>query len=153
LHAAQKEGICGVLNSLLFAVLGGLIGSELCVALFVHPTLYQVADETHLRVAQPLARLLGLIMPFWYFAVLVLGIAESILCRSPGCAWVYASTALVALSIVFSVTALVPINNQIALLNPAAPPENWLALRRRWDRLHRIRIAVLVLALVFLALG
>lgn len=142
-----------MLHSLLFAVLAGLIGSELCVALFVHPTLYQVADETHLRVAQPLARLLGLIMPFWYCAALVLGIAESILCRGPGCAWVYVSTALVALSIVFSVTALVPINNQIARLNPAAPPENWLALRRRWDRLHKIRIAILVLALVFLALG
>ena len=67
-----------MLHSLLFAVLGGLIGSELCVALFVHPTLYQVADESHLRVAQPLARLLGLIMPFWYCAALVLGIAESI---------------------------------------------------------------------------
>ena len=60
---------------------------------------------------------------------------------------------MVALSIVFSVTSLVPINNQIARLNPAAPPENWLALRRRWDRLHKIRIAILVLALVFLAFG
>jgi len=142
-----------VLHSVFFALLAGLIGNELCVALFVHPTLYQVPDESHLRVAQPLARLLGLIMPFWYFTVLVLGIAESILCRGAGCAWVYASTALVALSIVFTVTALVPINNQIARLNPAAPPKNWLALRRRWDRLHQIRIAIFVLALVFLALS
>jgi hypothetical protein len=73
-----------VLHSVFFALLGGLIGNELCVALFVHPTLYQVADESHLRVAQPLARLLGRIMPFWYFIVLVLGIAESILCRGAG---------------------------------------------------------------------
>ncbi len=142
-----------MLDSLLFALLGGLIGNELCVAFFVHPTLYQLPDESHLRVAQPLARSLGLIMPFWYFTVLVLGIAESVLCGGPGCTWIYASTTLVALSIVFTVTGLVPINNQIARLNPAAPPENWLAWRRHWDRLHQIRIAILVLALVFLALG
>jgi len=92
-------------------------------------------------------------MPFWYFATLVLGITESILCRGSGCAWTYASTALIALSIVFSVIGLVPINNQIARLNPVAPPENWLALRRRWDRLHQIRIVVLVAALVILASG
>ena len=44
---------------------GLLVGNELAVAVFIHPVLYSVSDEAHVRVAKPLARRLGHSMPFW----------------------------------------------------------------------------------------
>ena len=35
---------------------GLLVGNELAVAVFIHPVLYSVSDEVHVRVAKPLAR-------------------------------------------------------------------------------------------------
>ena len=55
---------------------GLLVGNELAVALFIHPVLYSVRDEAHVRVAKPLARRLGLFMPFWYAISLVLAILQ-----------------------------------------------------------------------------
>ena len=64
-----------------------------------------------------------------------------------------ASTGLFGLSIIFTLVGLVPINNRIACLDPSNPPANWLELRKRWDRLHLVRIIILLIALLLLALG
>jgi hypothetical protein len=45
---------------------GLLVGNELAVAVLIHPVLYSVSDEVHVRVAKPLARRLGRSMPLWY---------------------------------------------------------------------------------------
>jgi hypothetical protein len=56
-----------ILIMLLSLVASGLlVGNELAVALFIHPVLYSVTDEAHVRVAKPLARRLGRSMRFWY---------------------------------------------------------------------------------------
>jgi len=55
---------------------GLLVGNELAMALFIHPVLYSVRDEAHVRVAKPLAGRLGRFMPFWYAVSLVLAILQ-----------------------------------------------------------------------------
>jgi Domain of unknown function (DUF1772) len=95
-------------------------------------------------------------MPFWYFVVFTLSIVECYLLRTaePNIDHVLdASTGLFGLSIIFTLAALVPINNRIACLRPANPLANWLALRKRWDRLHRVRVMILFIALFLLASG
>jgi len=42
----------------------------------------------------------------------------------------------------------VPINNRIAALNPTAPAPGWRQDHKKWDALHRVRILLLVLALL-----
>ena len=54
---------------------------------------------------------------------------------------------------VFTITMLVPINNRIARMNPEQPHPTWLQDRSRWDRLHRIRVALLVVAVILLLTG
>jgi hypothetical protein len=49
--------------------------------------------------------------------------------------------------IVFTIGMLVPINNRIASLNTAALAPNWKLDHKKWDRLHRVRILLLTLAL------
>jgi uncharacterized membrane protein len=53
-------------------------------------------------------------------------------------------------AIIVSIGVLVPINNRIASLNTAAPAPGWERDHRRWDALHRIRILLLLIALLVL---
>ena len=48
-----------------------------------------------------------------------------------------------------TVTVLVPINNRIAAWTDAADRD----LARRWDRLHWVRVVILVVLYVLLVLG
>lgn len=61
---------------------GLLVGNELAVAVFIHPVLYSVSDEAHVRVAKPLARRLGHSMPFWYAISLVFAILQMLIMRA-----------------------------------------------------------------------
>jgi uncharacterized membrane protein len=142
-----------VLNVVAIIVAGLMIGSELGVAAFVHPTLNRLPDNVHLPVASALARVLGRFMPFWYGLVLLLTLAEVFLQwhqsgRLP--IWIVTAALLWALAIVYSITALVPINNRIASWEKTAPPADWKTFRNQWDRLHRWRVVLLTIAFAFL---
>ena len=131
---------------------GLMVGSELAIAVFVHPTLDTLPDEVHLPAASALARVQGKIMPFWYALVFLLTLAEVVVQwhqsgRLP--IWIVTSAVLWMLAILYSVTALVPINN----LLKANPPPDWKMYRRKWDLLHRWRVVLLTIAFVFLVLG
>lgn len=58
------------------------------------------------------------------------------------------AVALWVAAIVLSISTLVPINNRIASLSTAAPAPGWERDHRKWDALHRVRILLLVLAVL-----
>jgi uncharacterized membrane protein len=58
-----------------------------------------------------------------------------------------------AATIVFTITMLVPINNRIAKMNPDHPYDCWLQDRSRWDLLHQVRVALLIMAFILLLTG
>lgn len=138
------------------AVAAAMTGNELCIATFIHPQLRKLSADAHAQVAPPLASILGKAMPAWYgvaFA-LILGAAfehrplfsgPGLLIASAGLLW--------AISIVLSVTMLVPINKRIARMNPKQPYPTWLQDRCRWDKLHRIRVEFLIIATLLLLTG
>jgi hypothetical protein len=132
-----------------------LTGSELAIGVFVHPVLSRLRDSAHAEAAKPLARLLGKVMPFWYAGAL-LGVVVSLLARPVG-TWSWwacsSSAALLAVTVPFSLLCLVPINDRVAAWDLNALPEDWKTDRRRWDRYHSIRIAMLLLASVGIALA
>ncbi len=145
-----------MLETILLVAAGTLVGNEICIAAFVHPIFYKLPDECHLRVAQPVAKLLGAIMPFWYIAVVALTAAECYLSRDGDPVALHlleASEGIFVASIIFTLLGPVPINNQIARIVPEQPPENWLELRKRWDKLHAIRVVIILVALVLLTVG
>ena len=49
-----------------FLVAGTMTGSEIAIALFVHPRLSRLDDAVHVRAVQALAIGLGAAMPYWY---------------------------------------------------------------------------------------
>lgn len=138
------------------AVTGLMAGNELAVAAFVHPQLHRLGKSAHVQAAPLLARVLGRVMPLWYglALVLILGAAyeHRPFLKGPGL-FISLAVALWALTIVFSVAMLVPINNRIAKLNPDQPYDCWLQDRCRWDQLHQVRVILLIMAFVLLLTG
>lgn len=137
-------------------VAGIMTGNEFAVAAFVHPQIRKLGDDTHARVAAPLAAALGKAMPLWYGLALVLILGAAFehrpISSGPGLLIAFAGL-LWAITIVFSITMLVPINNRIAKMNPEHPYPTWLQDRCRWDRLHRVRVDLLVIAVLLLLTG
>lgn len=133
-----------------------LVGNELSVSVFFHPLLTKLPDTIHATTAKALARLFGRVMPFWYALTLVLTVGEALLHRpflqAPGLFFLL-SSALWALSIVYTITGPVPINNRVAAWSLERLPENWRQDRARWDQLHRLRVVLLLVALIFQLLG
>ena len=145
-----------ILEVITLTMAGLLVGDELAIAAIVQPVFCRLPDPVHFAGANALAKLLGRVMPFWYALVLVLtGSLAWLQHRTPGI-WVpflLMSAGLWVLSIVFSVTALVPINNRIASWAEETKPADWKSFRSRWDRLHRSRVLLLTVAFVLLATG
>jgi uncharacterized membrane protein len=148
----MEEFMMEVLSIVAVIVAGLMVGSELAIAAFVHPTLDKLPDDVHLPAASALARVQGKFMPFWYTLVFLLTLAEALIqwhqsSRLP--IWIATSAVLWMSAILYSVTALVPINNRIK----SNPPTDWKMYRRRWDLLHRWRVVLLTIAFAFLIVG
>jgi uncharacterized membrane protein len=145
-----------VLNVAVIIVAGLMVGCELAIAAFVHPTLDTLPDEIHLPAASALARVLGRFMPFWYILAFLLISAEAwIEWRQSGRLpiWIATSAVVWMLACLYSITALVPINNRIATWEKSTPPADWKTYRHRWDLLHRWRVVLLTIAFAFLIVG
>ena len=134
-------------------VAGMLTGSEFAVAVFFHPRISRLEDAVHIQAAQTLAKVLGMVMSFWYPLTFLLSLAVTFVAHTAwGTPWWLAltSTVLLALISIYSLLLPVPINNQVARWQPDSVPPNWRDLRRRWDMLHAIRVAFLIIALILL---
>ncbi|SFS05655.1 Uncharacterized membrane protein [Granulicella pectinivorans] len=151
-----EEFIMEILDVAAMMVAGLMVGCELAIAVFIHPTLDKLPDGAHQPAASAIARVLGTVMPFWYNLTFLLTLAELVL-RWHQTAHVSivlaASASLWMLASVYSLIALVPVNNRIQSWDTSAPPADWKKYRRTWDMHHRWRTAVLTIAFGFLLVG
>lgn len=133
---------------------GMMTGNELCVSIF-HALLRRMDERTQFEVGKASAAVFGKFMPFWYAATLLLSGAAAYSLRGTGRASLLAdiSAALFLGSIVYTVTLLVPINTRIAGWQWDARPRDWAKARQTWDTRHRLRVFLLVIAVVCLALA
>ena len=130
-------------------VVGIMVGVEFAVAVFVNPILLRLPAGSALEARADGARVLGRVMPFWYSGSLLLT-AWLAAVTWGGSAGVEAVTAaaLLAVSVVMSITLLVPINSRSATWTADHHPANWREQQQRWDRLHSARVAILVAGFV-----
>ena len=145
-----------VLNVVAIMVAGLMVGCELAIAAFIHPTLNKLPDDAHQPAASAIARVLGTVMPFWYNLTFFLTLAEvAIQWRQSGhlSVWTATSAALWLLASVYSLIALVPVNNRIKSWENSTPPSDWKTYRRKWDMHHSWRVALLTLAFALLIVG
>ncbi|MBV9795525.1 MAG: DUF1772 domain-containing protein [Actinobacteria bacterium] len=128
---------------------GLMVGVEFSVGVIVNQMLRSLAAGPAQEGRAWGARVLGRVMPFWYFAslALVAGLAAA-RWDQPGAAAAVAAAALLVVTVVLSITLLVPINNRSATWTADDHPADWREQQQRWDRLHYLRVAILVAALV-----
>jgi len=145
-----------VIDIVSIVVAGTMTGTEFTVAVFLHPTIGRLPDGVHTAAAKAFAKLFGRVMPFWYASTLILSVIE--VWRhwpivTAASEMLLAASILWLLTIIFSLTFPVPVNNRIAAWNLTALPANWREDRKRWDRLHAVRVCILVVALTNLVAG
>lgn len=139
-----------ILEALAVVTAGMMTGNELCVGIF-EALLRRMDEREQFNLGQKSAALFGKLMPGWYAATFLLSAAVAYRLRGSGTAALAGSAALLfLLSIVFTVTLLVPINSRIAKWTWDTRPEGWMQARRTWDTRHHARVVLLLAALICL---
>jgi hypothetical protein len=140
-----------LLDTITITLAGLMVGNELAVAAFFNPAAWRLESTPQAQALSILGGSLGRVMPVWYGVCLALLALESYLHRHQAVLVPLLTATLIwAGVIIFSISALVPINNRIASLNTAEPTPGWKQDHKKWDSLHRIRLLLLAVALVAL---
>jgi uncharacterized membrane protein len=133
-------------------VVGLMVGVEFSVAFVINPILNGLPDDSAQLGRAHGGRMLGALMPFWYIGSLVLSAAWAITgWHHHGAGLVVIAAALLIVSVIMSVLLLVPINNRSKTWTVENRPEDWKEQTNRWDRLHYVRVAILIAAFALLA--
>lgn len=129
--------------------IGLLTGAEFAISAFVNPVVWKLDDRAQWQAIRLLGRRLGTAMPFWYVASLLLLVSATVVhIHQPGEILIGTATGICAAVIALSLLFLVPINNRLTRMDADAFTESARREHRRWDSLHRVRVAALVIATV-----
>lgn len=132
-------------------VTGVMVGVEFCVAVFVNPIFHRLPFDASIAASAAGGRILGRVMPFWYIAALLLTIALiAVTWGTTASVVALVGAVLLVVSVIMSVTLLVPINNRVSTWTAEEHPADWREQQQRWDRLHYARVAVIVAAFVLI---
>ena len=130
----------------LFTILfvGLLVGNEFSVSAFMNPAIWKYNNRSQ---ATALASSLGAFMPGWYALCFFLLTSEAWLYRHTATApFAITADALWLAVLVFTIALEVPLNNRLIKTPESDQSFDWLSTHRRWDTLHRIRIALVIVA-------
>lgn len=142
------------LNIAAILSIGLMIGTELAVSVFINPIIYKLEESAQAAAIRLFAKRLGTAMPFWYVASLLLLIVEAVLRRGqPGFVLLIGASAIWVAVVVLTISFLVPINNRMMRLEPGVFARQAKSEHKRWDRMHRARVAALAVSFVFMLLA
>jgi Domain of unknown function (DUF1772) len=147
--AGRVDHVEDIVNIVALVITGPMVGVEIAVAAFTNPIFDRLPDDAFRLARSDGSRVLGRVMPFWYIATLVVLIIAAVV--SAGAWLATAAAVLMALVVLLTVTMMVPINNRIGHWSQAADVDRGLA--GRWDRLHWLRVAILVALFVLLVIS
>jgi hypothetical protein len=141
-----------ILNAVAVVITGPMVGVELSVAAFFNPLVARLPDDAFRAARGRSARVLGAVMPFWYVGTLLVLAVAAVLGRGATTGLLCGIAAgLMAAVVALTVTMLVPINNRIAKWPVTGELSRELAAR--WDRLHWLRVLILLVLFAVLAVA
>lgn len=133
-------------------VVGVMVGVEFSVAFVINRILNALPEDSAQLGHAHGGRMLGAVMPVWYIGSLVLVAVWAVAgWHHHGTGLVVTAGALLILSVAMSVLLLVPINNRNKTWTPENRPADWKQQLNRWERLHYVRVAVIIAAFALLA--
>jgi len=143
-----------LLNIATILCIGLLIGAEFAVSAFINPVVWKLDHAAQATAFRLFGRRLGSAMPVWYIASLLLLLAETVTRRHESLALLLGiATALWGAAIALSLLSLVPINNRMVRMDADGFTESAQRELRKWDALHRVRVALLAVAMIFFLAG
>lgn len=127
-----------------------LTGNELGTWAVVHPAVRRLGHREEVRAEQEVTRRYGYFMPGLMILVVASGFATAGLLDGEGRGLVLAASACYAAMLAITLAGNVPVNVRTLRFGEADDPAEWRALRRRWDRLHTVRVGLDVAGLALL---
>jgi hypothetical protein len=122
---------------------GLLTGSELTSWGIVHPTLWKLEHAEQVRAEKLVYRRFGTVDPLLQTATIAACFAAAQDLRGRHRALARAAGASYSIMLAITLTGNMPINLRVFRWDERhGDPEQWRALRRRWDRLHSARIVL-----------
>jgi hypothetical protein len=136
-------------------VLAGLLaGSELTSWAMVHPTLWKLDHASQVRAEKLMYRRFATVDPFLMTgAVIAAFVAAGTLSGTASMLALWGGVCFAAM-LAITLVGNMPINLQVFRWDEqGGDPEEWRRLRRRWDRLHSVRIVLDSSGFVLVALA
>ena len=139
-------------------ILAGLLaGNEFGGWVAVHPALGSLPASEHVRAEQAVYRRYGKIMPFFMTSTIVSAIPVLSLTgdrKSTAFRFTLSGTGCFVAMLLITLAGNVPINRRLLDLPPQEVSyDEFLELRKRWDRLHTLRNLLNIAGLCFSCLG
>ena len=138
-------------------LVGMLTGNEFGGWVAVHPALGSLPASEHIRAEQTVYRRYGKTMPFFMTSTILSAIPVMSLTgdrKSSAFRFTLAGMLCYVVMLLITLAGNVPINRRLLDLPPQeASYEEFLELRKRWDRLHTIRNFLNMAGLCFSCLG
>jgi uncharacterized membrane protein len=133
---------------------GMLAGNEFGTWAAVHPSLEKLGPEERIRAEQEITRRYAAIMPAWMGSTVVSCVLAVLFSRgrTGGRSTLLGAACFVGM-LASTRMGNVPINNRILEMDPGKDQQEFAQLRKRWDRLHTLRVALTVAGLVSLTAG
>jgi hypothetical protein len=122
---------------------GILTGSELTSRLIVHPVLWRLPHDAQVKAEKLMYKRFGSIDPFLMTATVVVCFAAAAAQHGRASTLTFAAAACFALMLAMTLTLNMPINLAVFRWDEEhGDPKRWRTLRRRWDRIHSVRIVL-----------
>lgn len=148
-HPASVFDPMDVLAFITLVLVGFTACAEFGSWAFVHPVLWRLTKEQHLIVEQGLLRTFGRVMPVLMPASLVAAISYASRAQS-GVALAWIAVVALAVSVISTVIANVPINRRTGQLDSSIGDAEWRRLRRRWEWFQGFRSCLLLIGFILL---
>ena len=133
---------------------GVLTGSELTSRAIVHPTLWKLPHKEQVRAEKLMYKRFGSIDPFLMTGTTAACFVAASGLRGRSATRAFTAGGCYATMLAITLIGNMPINLRVFSWNEdTGDPEEWRRLRRRWDRLHNIRIPLDLAGFILITLA
>src|ERR671916_1769243 len=143
--------MCRTVRFVNLVLAGMLAGNEFGTWAAVHPSLEKLSPPERIRAEQEVTWRFAAIMPAWMGSTVVSCVLALLFSRGlTGSRSTLLGAACFVGMLASTRIGNVPINNRVLEMDPEKDQEEFTQLRKRWDWLHTLRVALNVTGLGFL---
>ncbi len=143
MRTRERQRPSGTSEALLFSgtvLAGSLAGMELASWAIVHPAIRRLEHLEQVHAEKALYRRFGQVQAPQMAATIATGAAAAAAASGPARTLAGAATGCLCAMLALTFAGNMPINLAVLRWEEPGDPARWTALRRRWDRIHTVRI-------------